>query len=38
VITWRRSALTTLAANQLAFRVLPDDMLGHPSHQFSPLG
>ena len=30
--------LAALAANQLTSRVLPDDVLGRPSHQFTPLG
>jgi hypothetical protein len=30
--------LAALAANQLTSRVLPDDLLGRPSHQFTPLG
>jgi hypothetical protein len=30
--------LAALAANQLASRVLPDDVLGRPSHRFTPLG
>ena len=30
--------LVALAANQLASRILPDDVLGRPSHQFTPLG
>jgi hypothetical protein len=30
--------LVALAANQLTSRVLPDDILGRPSHQFTPLG
>ena len=30
--------LAALAANQLTSRVLPDDLLGRPSHQFIPLG
>ena len=29
--------LAALAANQLASRILPDDVLGRPSHQFTPL-
>jgi hypothetical protein len=30
--------LAALAANQLTSRVLPDDVLDRPSHQFTPLG
>jgi hypothetical protein len=30
--------LAALAANQLTSRVLPDDVLGRPSHQFTPFG
>jgi hypothetical protein len=30
--------LAALAANQLTSRVLPNDVLGRPSHQFTPLG
>jgi hypothetical protein len=30
--------LAALAANQLTSRVLPDDVLGRSSHQFTPLG
>ncbi|HZA80037.1 MAG TPA: hypothetical protein VFC13_01015 [Actinomycetes bacterium] len=30
--------LAALAANQLSSRVLPDDVLGRPGHQFTPLG
>ena len=30
--------LAARAANQLTSRVLPDDVLGRPSHQFTPLG
>jgi hypothetical protein len=30
--------LAALAANQLTSRVLSDDVLGRPSHQFTPLG
>ena len=30
--------LTTLAANQLTSRILPEEVLGRPSHQFAPLG
>jgi hypothetical protein len=30
--------LAALAANQLSSRVLPDDVLGRPSHLFTPLG
>jgi hypothetical protein len=30
--------LAALAAYQLASRVLPDDVLGRPSHHFTPLG
>jgi hypothetical protein len=30
--------LAALAANQLASRVLPDDVLSRPSHRFIPLG
>jgi hypothetical protein len=30
--------LAALAANQLTSRVVPDDVLGRPSHQFTPLG
>ena len=30
--------LAALAANQLTSRVLPNDILGRPSHQFTPLG
>jgi len=28
--------LAALAANQLTSRVLPGDLLGRPSHQFTP--
>jgi hypothetical protein len=28
--------LAALAANQLASRVLPQDLLGRPSHRFTP--
>ena len=30
--------LAALAANQLTSRILPDDLLDRPSHQFTPLG
>lgn len=30
--------LATLAANQLGSRILPDDLLSRPSHQFTSLG
>lgn len=30
--------LAALAANQLASRILPADVLDRPSHQFTPLG
>ena len=30
--------LAALAANQLASRILPADVLGRPSHRFTPLG
>jgi hypothetical protein len=30
--------LTALAANELTSRVLPAELLGRPSHRFSPLG
>jgi hypothetical protein len=30
--------LAALAANHLASRILPHDLLGRPSHQFTPLG
>lgn len=30
--------LAALAANRLASRILPEDVLGRPSHQFTPLG
>jgi hypothetical protein len=30
--------LAALAANQLTSRVLPNDVLGRPSHQFTPFG
>jgi len=30
--------LAALAANQLTSRILPEDVLGRPSHQFTPLG
>jgi hypothetical protein len=29
--------LTALAANQLASRILPEDVLGRPTHRFTPL-
>jgi hypothetical protein len=28
--------LAALAANQLTSRVLPEDLLGRPSHRFTP--
>jgi hypothetical protein len=30
--------LAALAANQLTSRILPGDLIGRPSHQFTPLG
>ena len=30
--------LAALAANQLTSRILPDDVLDRPSHQFTALG
>ena len=30
--------LAALAANQLTSRILPEDVLGRPSHRFTPLG
>jgi hypothetical protein len=30
--------LAALVANQLASRILPADVLGRPSHRFTPLG
>jgi hypothetical protein len=30
--------LAALAANQLVSRILPEDVLGRPSHRFTPLG
>ena len=30
--------LAALAANQLTSRILPADVLGRPSHRFTPLG